>query len=405
MYYDGQKVLLRYQGKISGPFLFSQVRMMLASGQISQRYELSVNGGDWQLAGPACARPSPLAPPPLPVDTPSVPDIALDSVTPEDPLISHDTGREAHLSPRMILLIAVATSPLLLVNIIASVEQAAWFLMGYFAFLWGYLFYFMILPDSRLRNHGLLYAGFTCFIGIPILLFWQQFPALQAVTSILDGGDVSADRAILAWILGVGFVEEVCKAMPLLIFALTPRVVRSVRDGVWLGAMSGLGFALAEGVSYSYTNWNTQAILQMSYLRDAMGEVQDWLGRVQIEQIEAQIVTVMPELLSLSAFMMAVQIVRWISLSMLHAAWAGIVGFCISYAYLNARWSFFLAGLALASVLHGIYNFFSNGLLGVIIAAVSVGLFLILLRQSQWTYHSSLAAGYAHKPRDMHSDG
>jgi RsiW-degrading membrane proteinase PrsW (M82 family) len=395
MYHDGQRVLLRWQGKITGPFLFSQVRMMLYAGQITQRHELSVDGGDWQPLSLVSARPQPSIRPVQPINVSSRPDPDLDSAIPPMPRSAQNRWSKARLSPRMMLLIAVATSPLLLVNLIGTVEQAAWFLMGYFAFLWGYLFYLMLMPDSRLRNTGLLYAAFTCFIGIPILLFWQRLPALQVVRSILDAGDVSADRVIIAWIMGVGFVEEVCKAMPLLVFALTPRVMRSVRDGVWFGAMSGLGFALAEGVSYSYTYWNTQAILQMRYLRDAMGEVQDWLGRVPVEQIEAQIETVMPELLGISAFMMAVQIVRWISLSMLHAAWAGIVGFCVAYAFLYSRWIIFLAGLAVASVLHGVYNFFSNDLLGVIIAAISVALFLMLLRQAQWAYHLAQTADHA----------
>lgn len=394
MYSKSQKVLLRWRGRITGPYLLSQIQAMFQAGQIGKQHEWSIDGGTWSplatIVTPLITREQRRHHSPSRSTSPKAND--YESLGPSAaPRIPSFFSGSLRLTPRMLLIVVMAMSPLFLIHFVESMAQAAWFFMAYFAVIWGCLFFFMLMPDKELRNTGLLYALFTCFIGIPVLLIWHRFPVLQALTAGLEQPASHPESRLLAWILGVGLVEEVCKAMPLLIFALSPKIIRSLRDGVWLGALSGLGFALAEGVSYSYQYWSATALLHLQAFGEALEHAQDWLGRVRTDQLEAQLETIVPELMSVSAHFMTIQIVRWITLSMLHAAWAGLVGYCIAYAYLKSQWGFFAGGLAVAAILHGVYNFYSDSMVGVFVGAVSVAAFLFLLRHAQWQFHYAMA--------------
>ena len=80
-----------------------------------------------------------------------------------------------------------------------------------------------------------------------------------------------------------------------------------------------------------------------------------------------------------------IQLARLITLPLLHAIFAGIFAHFIALASINrhVEKGLVLAGLASAAVLHGVYDTLSNSFLGVIIAVISVIIFVAYYRSSE----------------------
>ena len=118
--------------------------------------------------------------------------------------------------------------------------------------------------------------------------------------------------------------------------------------------MSGLGFAIAEGAIYSD--------------RYALG----------LEAGE----------LDFGAFFLF-NTLRFVSLPLFHAIWTGIVGYFLGLAAINPsrEKSIIFIGLAIAAILHGLYNTFSGSLLGLVILVFSILLFVAYLRRSRQLVH------------------
>jgi len=79
---------------------------------------------------------------------------------------------------------------------------------------------------------------------------------------------------------------------------------------------------------------------------------------------------------------MIVQVLRFVSLPLLHAIWSGIFGYFVGIAALSkaSKRATVLIGIALVSVLHGVYDTFSEGWLGFFVAAFSLLLFVGYIR-------------------------
>ncbi len=140
--------------------------------------------------------------------------------------------------------------------------------------------------DAYGQALGLAVTSFTIYAA----LFWwftqhidhyAKLPAKLMVVAFLWGGfaatgvmAANANDAILAlysktfgqvWALNWGaglaapFTEEIAKGSGiLLLIALAPRQVRTAFDGLILGAFIGLGFQIAEDISYAMTSAGTQ---------------------------------------------------------------------------------------------------------------------------------------------------
>jgi RsiW-degrading membrane proteinase PrsW (M82 family) len=104
----------------------------------------------------------------------------------------------------------------------------------------------------------------------PPLVFWGAvaFVVLFApITSRVMHGII--DAGVLKYWVVVGPLEELTKLLPLLIVAwLAPGSVRSMRDGIVLGALGGLGFAVVEFGALFATSGYPDA--GWSYLRTAI---------------------------------------------------------------------------------------------------------------------------------------
>lgn len=248
----------------------------------------------------------------------------------------------------MRLLLFFSLFPLLAEVLIkqADLEQTAWILGIYYASIWAVFLYTLIKPRQFSGTDTLKCILFTAFIGVPLLLFFQRFPPFNALYAAIKMGLVFK---LIGFVLGVGILEEICKALPVYLFLLRPGKLSDPLTAAFYGAMSGLGFAIAEGSAYS--------------LGYAFGLIRGDLG--------------------FGSYVL-VSTIRFITVPLFHAILAGIVGYFIGLAAINpARQGAILCiGLAIAAVLHGLYNTFSGGLLGILIIAVSIVLFVSYLQRS-----------------------
>jgi RsiW-degrading membrane proteinase PrsW (M82 family) len=231
-----------------------------------------------------------------------------------------------------------------------SFTQVVWLIEIYFCLFWALYFYGIIAPGTTIWRRALAYASFTVVVGIPVLLVVQRLPLIGGLYTGTESTGLIA--RLFANVVGVGLLEETCKALPLLLFGMRGRVPLGVRDGVFLGMMSGLGFAAAEGVAY--TTLATGAL--------AINPSAD-TATVQVLMLFYRAVTG----------------------PILHASWAGIVGWFIGAASVRQgkRWPVVVVGIALMATLHGAYNTLSDGPLHLLIAGVTLVAFMAYLAHGQ----------------------
>ncbi|MEB3337766.1 MAG: PrsW family glutamic-type intramembrane protease [Leptolyngbyaceae bacterium] len=226
-------------------------------------------------------------------------------------------------------------------------ELTAWILGIYYSFIWGVVLDDLIKPPHFSWGHALKCALFTIFIGIPLLLLLQQVPPFNLLYATLKQQDISS---VIGFILGVGVLEELCKASPLYLFLFQTHRLNDPLTASFYGAISGLGFAIAEGGEYS--------------LRYAWGLAEGEVG--------------------FGSYIL-INTIRFISLPLFHAIWSAIVGYFMGLAALHPsrQWIIMGTGIGISAVLHGLYDVFSGSILGVIIIAFSILLFVTYLCRSE----------------------
>ena len=162
-------------------------------------------------------------------------------------------------------------------------------------------------------------------IGVPMLLVAQKLPIISALYSGAESK--SFILQLLGLVLGVGLLEETCKAIPFFLFALRKKEAIRPRDGIILGMMCGFGFALAEIVQYSVWYWGANAYFSAVATTRAIDNPANFTG-------------LLPRLADLSGSALLAQVSRFITAPLLHACWAGVVGFFIAAASCRtgSRW-------------------------------------------------------------------
>ncbi|HEY9630010.1 MAG TPA: PrsW family glutamic-type intramembrane protease [Coleofasciculaceae cyanobacterium] len=270
----------------------------------------------------------------------------LKSIFPYPDLLSLDLYR--HYAVRLLLFLGLFP---LIVNLVAeqvSVAQTAWLLGIYYACIWAVVLHDLIKPTQFSWGNAIQCVLFTAFIGIPILLLFQKVPPFSTLYQAINEGGLWG--RLLGFIFGVGVLEEVCKALPIYLLLLRRGKLGDPHTAAFYGAMSGLGFAIAEGAAYS--------------LRYAFGFSQGQLG--------------------LGSFV-AANTIRFVSLPLFHAILAGMVGYFMGLAAVNPsrQGAIVLIGLAIAVVLHGLYNTFAGSIAGLFIIAFTILLFVTYLRRSR----------------------
>jgi RsiW-degrading membrane proteinase PrsW (M82 family) len=269
----------------------------------------------------------------------------IKTIFPYRDVLSRDLYR--NYTVRLLLFLGVFPLVINLFAEQATLAQTAWLLGIYYASIWGVVLYNLIRPPQFSWSNTLKCTLFTTFIGIPTLLLFQRVPPFNTLYDAVNGGLVART---VGFVFGVGLLEEICKALPVYLLLLRPGKLNDPQTSAFYGAMSGLGFAIAEGAAYS--------------LRYAFG-----LSRGEI---------------GLGSYV-AANTIRFVSLPLFHAILAGIVGYFMGLAAINPsrQNAILLIGMTIAIVLHGLYNTFAGGILGPFIIGFTILLFVSYLRRSK----------------------
>lgn len=247
--------------------------------------------------------------------------------------------------------VAMALFPLLLVFWVSSAQvafDAIAFVFGvYFALMWAVVLYFMLMPKLAVAPIAKV-SLFTMVVGISLVLVLQQLPFISSLYSATTSASIAGK--LFGFVLGVGIVEEATKALPIWWLYLHKRNPDSLNTIVFLGCVSGFAFGIAEATKYSISY-----ALGLSYGRLGFGDY------------------------------LILQLARLITLPLLHAVWAGIFAYFIALGSVNrhVEKGLLLAGLASTALLHGLYDAFSDSLIGVGVAVFSILVFVAYYRSGE----------------------
>lgn len=211
----------------------------------------------------------------------------------------------------------------------------------YFSIIWGVFFFFMF-KTKQVDGKKTILLFFATQIAAFVLTSVQNFPPMSYLYALTESDSFFGQ--LIGFIFGVGFTEELIKALPLFYFVRTAKEPLIPQTLVYYGLISGIGFGVLEGVLYQTT---TNTTLEYSH-----------------------------------AFFM--NIARLTSLPFLHAIWAAIAGYFIAFAnlYPKFRKALYLFAIAVPAVLHGIYDVLGWGLLGLTSTLFSVFLLMFYLKKS-----------------------
>jgi len=230
--------------------------------------------------------------------------------------------------------------PLLAGFAVANLDELLTWLLTYFGVAWGLYFYAVVARRTAPLLLGLIAAVLTLVIGFQLVLWLKAVPPLSLLYALTLFRSPGA--RFVGFVLGVALNEEVIKAAPVLVLAFVLRRIEKPMDGMYCGALSGVAFAVREAHYYIAHAGNMNAILYQALLRTT-------------------------------------------TLPFLHATWTGISGYFIGLAVLapGRRAALCVAGIAVAAVLHGSYDFSSEQLISVGIAAFVYLLFISYIERSQ----------------------
>lgn len=233
---------------------------------------------------------------------------------------------------RVLLFAGVGMLPIVAVSIRPSVGLVYWCLSSYFAAIWALYFYQMFRTPEVDPKTAALCFGLTAAVAIPLLMLMQGLPPLSLLYAM--AGSPSLLPRLVGMTLGVGLAEESCKAAVVYYVASRPGRLLLPQTVVLYGLISGLGFGCVEGVSY-----------QQGVNRQAPSDIAYFLN-----------------------------VLRLTSLPFLHAVWAGISAYFISFSMVvpKKRVVLRVVAILIPASFHGAYNTFNGGLVGLGLATVSV---------------------------------
>ena len=215
----------------------------------------------------------------------------------------------------------------------------------FFAMTWGLVIWLFVRPERIGLLDIVRVSLFTSVMGVFIVGILSRLPGVaQLIGAARDTGMV---QRVAGYIFGVGFSEEAVKALPILWIFLRNREPGTLREITYLGCVSGFAFGVSESVGYSL-------FYAQNVLRGDMP-----LGVYVV-----------------------VQLTRLITLPLLHAVWSGIAAQFIALGVETPRMrrGLILAGVAIAALLHGLYDLLSSTILGFAFAVLTVLLFIAYVR-------------------------
>ncbi|HEX5190769.1 MAG TPA: PrsW family glutamic-type intramembrane protease [Streptosporangiaceae bacterium] len=244
-----------------------------------------------------------------------------------------------------LLVIAYGLLPSLFVVLFSTTSDLSapgWAYSLAIAPLWAVAFWLLIRPGHITRLIGWMAATIVAAVMalLPIVTLPWEDALDQTATS----------HNLLPWIYGVGFAEEVTKALPILVGALLLRWVwkttLDVRVWMFLGTIAGLAFGVRESVFYT-----------ASYLMQGNHKA----------GLDVPLILTFAQRVFVDGFQ--------------HAVWAGIAAFFIGMGvnYRRRRIPLILFGITLPALLHGLNDWttqLASHWLWIVMEAVSLLLFI-----------------------------
>ena len=238
-------------------------------------------------------------------------------------------------------LLTIATVGLLPLFVIAffgerDLRSAYWAMAFYFSGLWAVFFYHVFpAPGVTIAESASCFFG-TGLISITVLSIAYRLPPFGNLVKLVTPPDISPDFLTrwFAWVIGVGVAEEISKVLVLFFLIRKGRPLQP-HTLMFYGLMAGLGFGIYEGVGY-----------QMGFNLARFSAPEYYLYNL----------------------------IRLTTLPFLHAIWTGIAAYFIGFAYLypERKRGLFIVAIGVPALLHGCYNTFSNSVVGLAFALLSV---------------------------------
>jgi RsiW-degrading membrane proteinase PrsW (M82 family) len=244
-----------------------------------------------------------------------------------------------------LLVIAYGLLPSLFVVLFSATHDLSapgWAYSLAIAPLWAVAFWLLIRPGHITKLIGWLAVAIVA--GVMVLLPTVTLPWENALDQ------TGANHNLLPWIYGVGFAEEVTKALPILVAALLLRwvwkITLDVRVWMFLGTIAGLAFGVRESVFYT-----ASYLMQGNHKAGlAVPLILTFAQRVFVDGFQ-------------------------------HAVWAGIAAFFIGMGvnYRRRRIPLILFGITLPALLHGLNDWstqLASHWLWIVMEAISLLLFI-----------------------------
>ncbi len=215
----------------------------------------------------------------------------------------------------------------------------------YFSMTWGLVIWLFVRPERIGLLDIVRVSLFTSITGVFLVGLLSRLPGIRELAGAAQAGEFL--QRIAGAILGIGVSEELVKAIPLLWIFVRNREPGTVREITYLGCVSGFAFGVSEAVYYSISYAQTVARGDMP------------LGVYVV-----------------------IQLTRLITLPLLHAVFSGIAGQFIALGVETPRLrrALIFAGIAIAALLHGLYDALANTIFGFAFAVLTVLLFIAYVR-------------------------
>jgi RsiW-degrading membrane proteinase PrsW (M82 family) len=261
--------------------------------------------------------------------------------------------KEMMLDNRLLWLALLGLTPAFLIRFFSPVPFITFYVISlYFSIIWGlFFFYFFKTPQIKTKTTIALFFILQVFV----FLIWDilrlpEWPCINLLYNFTESHSFIV--RLIGFIFGVGLLEEVVKAIPLLLIVWRTKEPYIPQSLVFYGLMSGIAFGVFEGVQY-----------QM-------------MINVQLDYA--------------NAFFM--NVARLTSLPFLHAVWTAIAGYFIAFArlYPKYRLSLYFLAIGIPSVIHGLYDTLGWNILGLLLMLMSVVLLMAYLKQGI-NYQSKLS--------------
>jgi RsiW-degrading membrane proteinase PrsW (M82 family) len=261
--------------------------------------------------------------------------------------------KELMKDSRLLWLALLGLAPAFLIRFLSGIPFITFYLISlYFSVIWG-LFFFYCFKTSQIKTKTTI----GLFFSLQLLVFflWDicglpNWPGINILYALTDTDNYFAQ--LIGYILGVGFFEELAKAIPLFLIIRSAKEPYIPQSMLFYGLISGIAFGVFEGVQYQ--------------------------------------TTVNTELDYANAFFM--NVARLTSLPFLHAIWAAMAGYFIAFAglYPKYRLSLYFLAISIPATIHGLYDTLGWSIPGLFLTLLSVILLMSYLKQGV-NYQSKLS--------------